>query len=982
MAPKPVSGPSSAKRNAPPGGANGRSDAFRQKMAKVHAARHIPAQPADVALKDGQLDLQAFLKAHEFEINALQQSMATSKAVSSSRAFQQVPRGLRRRTASHNPKRVPRRLRAKAKREMQEDNTPIVEARKRRPRTTRARIRAECAKRLRLLAARKRRRLRKKAAATSEHLKAAAETTADVPAPTRASAPASASASAPAPAKLQPRPKIRRNMLNDPPKAPARFRKRQIHKTWLPTHKWHAKRAKMTQPSSPLWRFAIPLTPNEKIYRAAHRAQGERGTLVWDMSYMSTIGLYGNPAGIEKILKSMGVTQESCWNDKGRKWNMGLRAWSGLLSREQSQGQTGRRWICPATVLWNPPAVSLPTDETESASERKTKRQVLIRLSPAAFLEAFTELVRLCKTKHSGVFVEDLRFEIGSIELTGPASTETLLGTMTPYNTTTQPKNKHAGLFESLKTVTNPASLPANAVLGFSIQDPRLRYPPRKMEVSTDRDDNHTAAAAAAPAPDVMELLAKWPAEEELEPYGLFDRSTRFRATCLPSQAAISKRKSLTSPGSFLKPSQLTDPPIPVILIASRAPDGLLSQGTWILLMPWKCVLPLWYSIVHCPLVSGWNPRFAGLNETMQVAFERGLPWFPRDFVATDAGATWEQEERRRRAREHEKRPKSKRIAFSSLDLGAGRRGEVGDGHACDFELIFGLPRPSAGSDALPPDNKEEYVHADESADSEAMDVDQQQPPRPQQQLVPAAPAAQEKTTDGHEPPPSLTRLSAMTTADFVAMTRASARAITAACIIPPNAVINVRLTLLSGGTVTTCARIYRLPSPPPRPQTASNADVPATLPLPEDQSSTPTLPPDLRSQWLAKLPAPRGKRPARPHPSHAPFLPLPSMSSRRRQQQQQLLAQSLIAPPEPYPAPAPNLTSIGGHPLVPNADDLIGFVTTGSYCLRNGKASAQASLAVEKIVAGLRNNPREGHLCIVRDAGRQVGWLARWEVL
>ncbi|KAG6038773.1 hypothetical protein E4U41_003705, partial [Claviceps citrina] len=789
MAPKPASGgssgpPSGKRKAAPPGGANGRTDVFRQKMAKVHAARHIPAQPADAALKDGQLDLQAFLKAHEFEINALQQSMATSKAVSSSRAFQQVPRGLRRRTASHNPKRVPRRLRAKARREMKDDNTPLVESRTRRPRTTRARIRAERAKRLGLLAARKRRRLLKKAAASRHTQTPGAETLADAPA--RAST------------RQQPRPKIRRNMLNEPPKAPARFRKRQMHKTWLPTHKWHAKRAKMTLPTSPLWRFAIPLTPTEKIYRAAHRAQGEKGALVWDTSYMSTIGLYGNPAGIERTLKSMGVTQESCWNERGRKWSMGSRAWSGLLSRRQG---SQRRLICPATVLWNPQASPPPTDESD-AGKGTRNRQVFIRLSPAAFLEAFAELVRLCKAKGAGVFVEDLRFEIGSIELTGPASTETLLGTMTPYDTKSQPKNKHAGLFESLKAVTNPASLPANSVLGFSIQDPRLRYPPRKMECPTTTDDD-PATAAASDA--VMDLLARWPAEEGLEPHGLFDRDARFRATRLPSQAAIGKRRSLLpTPGSFLKPSQLTDPPVPVILMASRSPDSLLAQGTWTLLLPWKCVPPLWYSIVHCPLVSGSNPRFAGLDEQRQVAFERGLPWFPRDYLATDAGAAWELEERERRAREHERRPKSKRIAYSSLDLGAGRRGEVGDGQACDFELLFGLPRPRPCPSPCPPSAKakEEYVQADESADAaddDAMEMDQKPQPQPAH-----APAAQDESAPP-PPPSSLTLLNTMSKADFLATTaRTTPHPLPT---IPPNAIIGVRLTLLSGGSASACAR-------------------------------------------------------------------------------------------------------------------------------------------------------------------------------
>ena len=45
-------------------------------------------------------------------------SMSDSKNVLSTRAFQQVPKDLRRRTASHNVKRVPKRLRARAAKEV------------------------------------------------------------------------------------------------------------------------------------------------------------------------------------------------------------------------------------------------------------------------------------------------------------------------------------------------------------------------------------------------------------------------------------------------------------------------------------------------------------------------------------------------------------------------------------------------------------------------------------------------------------------------------------------------------------------------------------------------------------------------------------------------------------------------------------------------------------------------------------------------
>ena len=897
-------GPKSAA-SAKPGAASdkgngasngGKSDAFRQKRAKMYAARNIPAQPADSALKDGELDLPAFIAAHEFEIRSLEQSMATSKAVGASRAFQQVPRSLRRRTASHNAKRVPRRLRLRARREMVEDNTPTVESRKRKATTTRARIRAETAKRLGILAARQRKRRQKKAEIARKEGK-------------------EVTSGAQVAVVRPPRPTIRRNQLNEPPKPAAKFRKRQINKTWLPTHKWHAKRARMTEPKNPLWRFAIPLTPTEKIYRPTHRAQGEKGTMLWDMSYMSTIGLYGNTTGIERVLKRVGITADSCWSGKGRKWRSGTRAWSGSLTKDNGDY---RRMMCPATVLWNPETT---ISEIEEQTQSK-QRQVYLRVGPAAFLEVFTELLRLTRMEKPRLYLEDLRFEIGSVELTGPASTEALLDVLTPYPVKDASKNRHADLFKSLDGLTNPASLPANAILGLAIQDPRLRYPPRKMELS-----NESGADTK-----LLETLASWPSEEHLQPYGLFDRDARHRASCLPTQKSVSRRKGAIAPGAFLKAAKL-DPPIPIILIASRSPASMQAQGTWTLLMPWKCVLPLWYSLVHCPLISGMNPRFGGLDETMQVAFERGLPWFPTDFVGTDAGANWELEQRQKRKRAWERRPKSKRTEWATLDLGAGRKGEIGDGLACDFELVFGL---------------QQSQHNEAQDVGEPMEVDAQQP---------AAKPRKEKTLPLH-------------LLNIVSRTIFSNTA-GGALIAPPNAVVNVRIALLARGAVTTCARIYRLPvATAATGPMSSDAEVPATIPPPVTKQ--PSLPHDLRAQWLAQVPG-ASTTPASKRPSASQAT---DMETRKR-----LLAQELTSAPAPYPSTAGNQRDVGGHPLVPDAGDLIGFVTTGSYCLRDGRAAAIGSIAAERVMDDVRAGP-EGRLCIVRNAGENVGWIARWEAI
>ncbi|KAK4145743.1 ribonucleases P/MRP protein subunit POP1-domain-containing protein [Dichotomopilus funicola] len=989
----PPTGTDAAAKSRPPNN-NGRSTAttvttgttapaptagrFGAKRVKFQDARNIRTQPADAALEDGKLDLQKFLNAREFEIKALEDSMRKCKSTNASRVFQQVPRALRRRTASHNARRVPKRLRERAKREMLEDNTPTVEARKRRPRTTRARIRAETAKKLGILAEKKKKRLRQKAAAAAAAGGAAlTDKGAKILVDTRPA-----------------RPKIRRDALNEPPKAQSKFRKRQINKTWLPTHLWHAKRATMTEPSKPLWRFAIPLTPTEKCYRPTHRAVGQKGVVVWDASYMSTIGLYGTAEGVERVLKALGLTQESLWGARGQKWRAGVRKWTGLVSKPIGGGGS-RRDIGPATIVWNPQAPTRSDDgptttETAEAAAaaaagappKKPQRQLLIRTHPSCFLELFEELLKLAKMQTPRLHIEDLRFEIGSIELTGPASTETLMGILQPYHTKSDNKDeRHLRVFRSLAGVTNPASLPKDAVLAFSVQDPRLSYPPRRVDSSS-----------GGPAGALLETLANWPLDDGgVEPFDIFCRDRRHEASRLPSQKAINRRKGVNPSGEPL-PVTKADPPVPVLLLASRPSTDGQAQGTWTLLAPWKCVMPLWYSMMRLPLSTGGNPRLGGLNEQRQIAFEHSAPWFPADYPATDAGREWELEQRDKRRRDWDRRPKGKRIEWNSLDLGAGRKGEVGDGLACDFAHLFALspaPAPELSEKTGPTSG----------------------PGAPQQPLAATAP-----TTGG-----TATGTTAGTTVAAKAAlglirhvpkpTFTSWLAALPDLGNPPAkcSLITIHLTFITRGVANTCARIYRLPSRKP----GAAPPVP-TLPLPGVEgvevfatdpsslslssstaapASTKSLPRDLGDQWLRQLPQPKhsgvtrgGQRPQLGR-SRVPVPPrMPAgidMATRKK-----LLAQSIVATELPYPPPKPgnynhNHRHQHHHPLCPGEEDLLGFVTSGAFSLSEGRGTAIGSISADRALEAIRDaGARTGKLCVVRNAGESVGWLARWEVV
>ncbi|KAK8067955.1 ribonucleases P/MRP protein subunit POP1-domain-containing protein [Apiospora saccharicola] len=833
--------------NSSSGNANKRPKTGEQnggaRKSKIHTIRAIAAQYPDDALKDGELDMQAFINARSFEIKALDESMRRTTTSQTSRAFQKVPFSLRRRAAAHNHKRVPKRLQKRARKEMVNDNTPTVSARTRKPASTRARLRAETAKRLGKLVDRKRKKsLQKHGELDPEIVQVRAA-----------------------------RPKIRRNALNSPLVSEKKFKKRQLDKTWLPTHLWLAKRARMTKPKEPLWRFAIPITPNAKVYRTTHRAHWEKGAIAWDMSYMSTISLCGITRCVEQVLRSLGLTEDWLWNDKpkGQDWRSGASHWSTTLSRKKG---VDSRTIGPATIIWNP-------EETDEATAETTKtRRLFIRVHPSVFLETFNELLRLAKGVTPKPYVEDLRYEIGSIDVTGPSATEALSTVLKSYYSKPALKEAHAAKFESLGGRVEPSSLPAGSLLAFSAMDPRLQHPPRRLPTSKENGLGVETVAKCrskdTPHPSFP------PATSNTRPF----RRPRY----LDSHAALEVRSS-----SLVQP--------------------------------------------HALSVIDWRERYVwGVNELRQLAFEQKVPWFPGDIVGSDAGIVWELQQRQERKSAWDRMPKGKRVNYDTLDLGAGRKGEIGSGWSCDYETLLGMQAQTG----LGAEDVTMADAADETADATAFQA----------------------SKGSH----SLQQVKRITKAELQSYWASKNEQ------LPPFSVVTVRVTFLSRGTPDTCARIYRLPKEQPA---STQAEVPATEP-PTKRNNDSKLPVDIRKQWLAQIPqsSPAGRqgKPKKP--------PKFSVSSEMNPEtRKRLLAQELLKqPPTSYPPGAPTQDTINGHPLCPDAEDLIGFVTAGSYHLRTGQSEGIATISAAEAV---QHKTGEG-LCVVRNVGQNVGWVARWKLV
>lgn len=530
-------------------------------------------------------------------------------------------------------------------------------------------------------------------------------------------------------------PQPKKNKLASPPVPKAKYRKRQLHKTWLPTHMFHAKRAHMTPPSQPLWRFALPLTSTVKSYRPTHRATKDRGAVAWDVSYMSTVSVHGNEQSITSLLRALGVgLSDPAWTNRGQRWRQGSRIWQGwLYERDMFPTQP----IAPATIVWRP--------EQDSPAKQ---RQIFIRLHPSAFPQLWEQLIRLAKVQKPQLTIEDLRFEIGSIEIVGPASTEALTSALCPAPTSQGDKVTVEQTWPLLAGIQNPSTLPASALLAFDIIDPRLHHPPQTAPCAIGTQD-----------PQLLELLSEWPFGAAQVTPGIFDRARRL-ASCraLQSQKTINRRKSAATPGTYPDPLA-QDPRIPIMAFPSPAQPNLSKNSkqrtscSWVILLPWKTVPAVWQSLMYYPISTGGQVRMGGLNEQRQVAFATGVPWFPGDFPGTKAGDLWEASESAKRRAQWEAKPKGKRVEWDSVALGPGRKGEDGDGWACDWAYCS-------------------QNTADQSKEVAVSGI--------------------------HHIAPSLAQ-------NLVAGQTTSIEHL-------PQAVSTIRITLLGRGTPEPCARIYRLP--------------------------------------------------------------------------------------------------------------------------------------------------------------------------
>ncbi|QEU61115.1 Pop1 [Kluyveromyces lactis] len=614
------------------------------KRERVRNARQIrseasSANPGEFSESGSVLNIPSFVSSREYEIKQLQQSIHSSKQSSSTRVFQALPRSLRRRTASHNVKRIPKRLRNKALKEMQKSQQQFTQGtrhlfeKRKHGLSSRKIYRAKMMVNLLRLASK----------ANSMKLRLPENLTAG---------------------NRQLRSKIRllqkqlrnsksekisqlNNQLgsydstghNKPASRPigrAKYMKRQKDFVWLPTHLWNAKRSHMFK----RWGFHLPWSPTQKNFRLTHRltanVASSNGAMACDTSYMGNmIVSCSDHEKLKDVIKQL--TDGRACLPKYLKRQL----FKGLL-------YLGTECVGPCNVLWFNP------------------KCVLIRLHPSVYLQVFSNLVSSLNLKEFSI--QDCQFSLGSITISGGKSLYALSQILRSTSDSTSYKQ-----FQKISRITDSTVLPEKTMFAFEAMDPRFLSNPKPCSHSTPISTEHLLTFSdQLPETELSEVLCKLASSS--------GRNNSYNNQQTLKQLARRRRDLRTDLNNRnMIPLKETDSRIPLLLMRE-------SQH-WVLILPWFWVLPFWYQLNK---VSG--VYHMGLKQFQQQSFEQKTLNFPDDYPFTAIG--YDEDTLYKSEVLHNlwsRKPEAKRINYvklGTLHKETIIKGELGLWFSCDWNLL------------------------------------------------------------------------------------------------------------------------------------------------------------------------------------------------------------------------------------------------------------------------------------------------------
>ncbi|KAG0146361.1 hypothetical protein CROQUDRAFT_657523 [Cronartium quercuum f. sp. fusiforme G11] len=633
-----------------------------RKKSKIQHARQITVEPPAAQLARAStvqaqaklpefLDVEKFLNSRAFEISAMERAMKTAREAGCQRAFQSLPRHLRRRAASHFARRLPTRLRSKAKFEMMHDKKRIPS------RSVKAKLRLKAYLNEHRTERLRNRQVEKAWLATHVwHAKrtkmidiwgfrlAKTPTEKCYRSTYRAAQHGSTihDQSYMSQVTLSGNEDMLARVLDQicdplgPNPCSIKFKPghREVNINMYEFQSWPYG---FIGPASIIWcpvqteaelDCAPPLTQEIRKPVGRYRGRKKSGRGQRDFELART-DLASSGAQVIPILQpaSSSINPLAGGVNPAVVDNIPIHA-EGQASVMTHDLTAAAQLASSQTISHDPQPKSSDHTEPTPLSNLACSRTVLLQVHPAIKDQVLDAIRSASQGLELALAVHE---DLGSFELTGPRSTE-VLGRVLEGEF----GEGKGDVMRLLRAGIAPSVFPSGMVIGLLADDPRVHFPPRKRKpISED-----VGMKVIEPHVDLARCQLFWNSQVR-------KRHPQFKKSHIDK-----RREEQTIPGTRLRLTE-EDDRIAILLVRS-------GRG-------WKVLLPKnWTQAFLVSLVYA-GPRLVCLDQRAQLSYEAGQRAFPNDFpglgpyneIAQDSGAA---------ARSHwERRPPAKRVNYAKL---------------------------------------------------------------------------------------------------------------------------------------------------------------------------------------------------------------------------------------------------------------------------------------------------------------------------
>lgn len=411
---------------------------------------------------------------------------------------------------------------------------------------------------------------------------------------------------------------------------------------WLPSHIYNIKRCHMVK----YFGFKVALKPTLKCYRMIYRNNGLNSkcdkTLVQDTCHLGKI----------LITKSDGLGLLSMLTSNFDESNLKFSYKGVYVDGNYYGGVNYMKWV------------------------EKDKKLFLI-LDSAVYVKVLEKLLTIFADEiKTGVLkVEDLTFALGSINLVGASALNSLLKCIRSYQNETQERDSFDDLLILATQLKDYESLlNKHFILGLNIKDPRLvKYP----HLPQSKNKNIGSVNA--------DFIGKW---QNMSNYSinrqfidLMDHHKRY-------ESYNNKLTIKQLHGSFNKSVTNSDSNIPILIYKNN--DSIANSFS--VLLPYHWVMPLYYKLNQLP-----TTQLIGLNQINQISYDNGTTSLINNPLMNVT--TWQHNYfsyfSALSEREHWlKKNKGRRINYDKLKVKYGevvQSGELGDPFKNDWKFLYEL---------------------------------------------------------------------------------------------------------------------------------------------------------------------------------------------------------------------------------------------------------------------------------------------------